>query len=130
MSTSDISRRDAIVGLAAAAAGSAAAAQDPAKVQPRSYRVVFENAEMRVLEYSSVPGMGVCGAGLHSHPRHLNIALTPSRVRVAVNGKTFIATNKEGDVWYEPAVTHEAENISGHGVRALMVEFKTPPPRA
>ena len=124
-----ISRRDTIVGLVAAATGSAMAAQDPTKVQPRSYRVVFENSEIRVLEYSSVPGMGVCGTGVHSHPRRLNIALTPARVRVTANGKTFVATNKEGDVWYEPAGTHEAENISGHGARALMVEFKTPPPR-
>lgn len=124
-----ISRRDTVVGLVAAATGSAVAAQDPTKVQPRSYRVVFENAEIRVLEYSSIPGMGVCGTGVHSHPRHLSIALTPARVRVTANGKTFVATNKEGDVWYEPAATHEAENISGHGARALMVEFKKPPPR-
>jgi quercetin dioxygenase-like cupin family protein len=130
MNASGLSRRNAIAGLVAAATGSALAAQDAAKVQPRSYRVVFENNEVRVLEYSSVPGMGVCGTGVHSHPRHLNIALTPSRVRVSANGKSFVATNKEGDVWYEPAVTHEAENISGHGVRALMVEFKAPPPRA
>lgn len=129
MNAPEVTRRNAIVALAAAATGSALAAQDAAKVQPRSYRVVFENAEIRVLEYSSVPGMGVCGAGMHSHPRHLNITLTPARVRVTANGKTFVATNKEGDVWYEPAVTHEAENISGHGVRALMVEFKKPPPR-
>lgn len=128
MKALEISRRNALVGLAAAATSGALAAQDPARVQPRSYRVVFENKEVRVLEYSSVPGMGVCGTGLHSHPRHLNIALTPSRVRVTANGKTFVATNKEGDVWYEPAMTHEAENISGHGVRALMVEFKTPEP--
>lgn len=124
-----ISRRNTIVGLVAAATGSALAAQDPTKVQPRSYRVVFENAEVRVLEYSSIPGMGVCGTGVHSHPRHLSIALTPARVRVTANGKTFVATSKEGDVWYEPAGTHEAENISGHGARALMVEFKTPPRR-
>lgn len=129
MNAPEITRRSTIVGLVAAATGSALAAQDPVKVQPRSYRVMFENAELRVLEYSSVPGMGVCGTGVHSHPRHLNIALTPSRVRVTAKGKTFVATNNEGDVWYEPAVTHEAENISGHGVRALMVEFKTPPPR-
>lgn len=129
MSASDISRRNALVGLVVAATGSALSAQDPVKVQPRSYRVVFENSEVRVLEYSSVPGMGVCGTGIHSHPRHLGIALTPQRVRVSANGKTFVVTNKEGDVWYEPAVTHEAENISGHGVRALMVEFKTPPPK-
>jgi quercetin dioxygenase-like cupin family protein len=129
MNALEISRRNALVGLVASATASALAAQDPARVQPRSYRVVFENAEVRVLEYSSLPGMGVCGTGVHSHPRALNILMTPARVRVTANGKTFVATNKEGDVFYTPAVTHEAENISGHGVRALMVEFKRPPPR-
>ena len=129
MSEVEISRRHALVGLAAAATANAVAAQDPARVQPRSYRVLFENSEVRVLEYSSVPGMGVCGMGVHSHPRHLSILLTPARVRVTIHGKTFVATNKEGDVFYEPAVTHEAENISGHGVRALMVEFKNPETR-
>ena len=124
-----ISGRNMVFGLAAVMTASTLSAQDPAKVQPRSYRVLLENSEVRVLEYSSVPGMGVCGAGVHSHPRALNILLTPARVRVTAKGKTFIATNKEGDVWYTPAVTHEAENISGHGVRAVMVEFKTPRPR-
>ena len=124
-----ISGRNMVFGLAAVVTASTLSAQDPAKVQPRSYRVLFENSEVRVLEYSSVPGMGVCGAGVHSHPRALNILLTPARVRVTAKGKTFVATNKEGDVWYTPAVTHEAENISGHGVRAVMVEFKTPRPR-
>jgi hypothetical protein len=124
-----ISGRNMVFGLAAVVTASTLSAQDPAKVHPRSYRVLLENSEVRVLEYSSVPGMGVCGAGVHSHPRALNILLTPARVRVTAKGKTFIATNKEGDVWYTPAVTHEAENISGHGVRSVMVEFKTPRPR-
>lgn len=124
-----ISGRNMVFGLAAVVTASTLSAQDPAKVQPRSYRVLLENSEVRVLEYSSVPGMGVCGAGVHSHPRALNILLTPARVRVTAKGKTFVATNKEGDVWYTPPVTHEAENISGHGVRSVMVEFKTPRPR-
>jgi hypothetical protein len=124
-----ISGRNLVFGLAAVVTASTLSAQDPAKVQPRSYRVLLENPEVRVLEYSSVPGMGVCGAGVHSHPRALNILLTPARVRVTAKGKTFVATNKEGDVWYTPPVTHEAENISGHGVRSVMVEFKTPRPR-
>jgi hypothetical protein len=129
MNDSQISRRSVIAGFVAAATGSAVAAQDAVKVQPRSYKVVFENSELRVLEYASLPGMGVCGMGVHSHPRHLSILQSPARVRVTAHGKTFIAKNKAGDVVYEPAVTHEAENISGHGVRALMIEFKTPPPR-
>lgn len=129
MNNLGISGRNMVFGLAAVVMASTVSAQDPAKVQPRSYRVLLENSEVRVLEYSSVPGMGVCGAGVHSHPRALNILLTPARVRVTAKGKTFVATNKEGDVWYTPPVTHEAENISGHGVRAVMVEFKTPRPR-
>lgn len=119
----------AIAGLTSIVTASALLAQDPARVQPRSFKVVYENAEVRVLEYSSVPGMGVCGSGVHSHPRRLNILLTPARVRVREGGRTFVATNKEGDVFYSPPSTHEAENISGHGVRAVMVEFKRPPPR-
>ena len=81
-----ISGRNMVFGLAAVMTASTLSAQDPAKVQPRSYRVLLENSEVRVLEYSSVPGMGVCGAGVHSHPRALNILLTPARVRVTAKG--------------------------------------------
>ena len=101
-------------------------AQDVVRVQSRSYRVMFENDEIRVLQFNSLPGMGVCGAGVHSHPRHLTILLTPARVRVSQGGKTFIATNKEGDVFWSEAERHQAENISGKGVRSIMVEFKKP----
>lgn len=112
--------------LAAVALPVTPSAQDASKVQPRSYSVVFENEEVRVLRYASLPGMGVCGTGIHSHPRHLTILQTAARVRVRENGKTFITTNKAGDVFYSEANRHEAENISGSGLVALMVEFKRP----
>ena len=35
---------------------------------PRSFSVVLENDRVRVLEYKSRPGLGVCGQGMHSHP--------------------------------------------------------------
>jgi hypothetical protein len=101
--------------------------QDAVRVQPRSYHVAFENDEVRVLQYEAVPGMGVCGSGRHYHPRHLTILQTPARVRITEGGKTFVATNKAGDVFYAPAGWHEAENISGQNVRSLIVEFKRPP---
>lgn len=106
----------------------ALSAQDATKVQPRSYQVVFENEEVRVIRYAALPGMGVCGTGVHSHPRHLTILLTPARVRVTENGNTFVAVNQEGDVFWSEAGQHEAENISGSGVRSLIVEFKRPKP--
>jgi hypothetical protein len=100
--------------------------QDAARVQPSSYRVLVDNKSVRVLEYNGLPGMGVCGTGLHSHPAHLTVLLTPARVRVVDHGLVFIADNKAGDVFWSEAVTHETENIGGANVRSLIIELKTP----
>jgi hypothetical protein len=100
-------------------------AQDAVVVQPRAYKVVLENDKVRVLEYNSKPGMGMCGNGVHSHPAHLTVALTPAKVRVRLpDGKSIVAENKAGDVFWSEAETHETENISGRNARALMVELK------
>jgi hypothetical protein len=115
--------------LAAGAAGVlalGASAQDPAKIQPGSYRVVVDNRSVRVLEYNGLPGMGVCGSGVHSHPAHLTVLLTPARVRVTEGGKTFIASSPMGDVFWSEAVTHETENVGGANVRSLIIELKAP----
>ena len=125
----DSDRRSLMLGvLAALATVDAAQAQDAAAVQPRAYRVVLDNDKIRVLEFNSRPGMGVCGTGLHSHPAHLSIALTAAKARVkTADGKTFVTENKVGDVFWSEAETHEVENISGKDLRALMVEVKAPP---
>jgi hypothetical protein len=120
-----------LVGAAWAAVGLAglagwATAQDAVRVQPGSYRVVLDNSSVRVLEYDGRPGMGVCGEGVHSHPAHLTILLTPAQVRVKEHGRVFVATNRIGDAFWSEAVTHETENIGGANVRSLIVELKTP----
>jgi hypothetical protein len=100
-------------------------AQDPVKLEPRSYRVLLENEKVRVLEYIARPGLGVCGSGLHSHPDHVSIPLTDARVRVVgADGKPFVAEVKAGQPFWEPAGAHEAENIGGRNSRILMVEIK------
>jgi beta-alanine degradation protein BauB len=102
-----------------------ATAQDASKIQSRAYRVVLENDKLRVLEFNSKPGMGVCGSGKHSHPAHLTVALTAAKVRVKLDdGRTVVAENSPGDVFWSEAETHETENISGRNVRALIVELK------
>ena len=121
----DEARRLLAALLPAFAFAPAAQAQDAAKMQPAAYKVVLDNDRMRVLEFNSRPGMGICGAGLHSHPAHLTIALSDAKARVKQDGKTFIGTNKLGDVFWSEAETHEVENISGRNVRALIVELKT-----
>jgi hypothetical protein len=103
----------------------AADAQDAAKMQPQSFKIAFENAKLRVLDYHSRPGMGVCGSGMHSHPAHLTVALTPGKVRVKTpDGKVEMAENKDVLAFWSEAETHEVENISGRNMRALLVELK------
>ena len=110
--------------LPAFAFAGAAQAQDAAKVQPRAYKVALENDKLRVLEFNSRPGMGVCGQGLHSHPAHLTVVLTAGKVRVKQDGKDFTAANTAGQVFWSEAETHEVENIGGRDMRAFIVELK------
>src|SRR5690349_5632006 len=63
-----LSRRQAVALLAAFGVAEETLAQNATTANPRSYRVVLENERVRVIEYKSRPGLGVCGEGLHSHP--------------------------------------------------------------
>ena len=122
-----LSRRSlmSVLGALGLAGPGAALAQDASKVNPRSYRVVLENDKVRVLEYRSLPGMPVCGQGIHSHPAHLTIALTGGRVKATgSDGQTAALDSPAGAIFWAPAETHAVENISGHAMRAYMVEIK------
>ncbi len=101
-------------------------AQDAAKVQPQSYRVAFENDKVRVLEFNSRPGMGVCGNGVHSHPAHLTVLLSNAAVRVTTaDGKVEQHDDMRlGEVFWSEPETHSVENISGNNIRSLILEFK------
>lgn len=106
-------------------------AQDAVVTEPGSYRVVFENAQVRVLEFFSRPRTWLCGVGKHSHPAHLTVALSDASVRVTLpDGKKIEATNRLGDVFWSEAETHTVENIGAGSVRALIIEIKVPPARA
>ena len=117
-------RRRWLALLPGLALASAVEAQDAAKVQPQAYRVGLDNAQMRVLDFLSRPGLGVCGSGVHSHPPHLTVMLTPAHVHVRDSSHDFLAAQKTGDVFWSEAVTHETENVSGADVRLLIIELK------
>jgi len=119
-----LTRRQLVALLAGFGISADALAQDAAQVNRRSYRVVLENEQVRVLEYVSKPGLGLCGQGLHSHPDHLTVLLTDAKGKVTQDGKIFVVDNKAGDVFWEPASTHSVENVGGSGARAYIVELK------
>jgi len=134
MNESALSRRDLVrllAGLGIAATAAKSIAQDAIKVDPRGYKLLLENDQVRVLEYISKPRLGVCGQGMHSHPDHVTLVGAPSKVKVTLpDGKSFVAENKAGDVFFEPAGMHSVENIGGHETRSILVELKNPPKRA
>jgi hypothetical protein len=119
-------RRALLTAMPAVLLAGHASAQDASQVQPQSYRNVLENERIRVLEFNSRPGMGVCGSGMHSHPAHLTVLLSSARVReTSQSGKVQLPPEQQlGDVFWSQPVTHQVENLSGHDVRALIIELK------
>jgi len=131
MKVSTESRRKLLLaglgGLAAQLGASGAAAQDPARVMPRAYRVAFENDKVRVLDFVGRPGMGICGEGMHSHPAHLTIVMTDWQGIVSTPGTAAKPRQrKAGDVFWSEAETHRVENTGKANSRVLIVELKTP----
>ena len=102
-----------------------ALAQDAVTSDPRSYRVVLENDRVRVLEYKSRPGLGICGQGMHYHPEHVSIPLADAKIKVTTpDGKVTFEQVKAGHVFFAPAETHDTEVIGGSATRAIIVELK------
>ncbi len=121
----DDQRRALLALLPLLALAESADAQDATRIQPQSYRVAFENDKLRVLDYRSRPGMGVCGSGVHWHPAHLTVVMTPGKVRAKLaDGKVVVEENKEPIAFWSEAETHEVENISGRNMHAYLIELK------
>jgi len=123
----DSQRRQLLAMLAALGVSADALAQDAAVVAPRSFRVVLENERVRVLEYKSRPGLGVCGEGMHYHPDHVTVSLTGAKLKLTTpGGHVTFDDIPAGAVFYAPAETHTAEIIGGLNTRSYVIELKGP----
>lgn len=120
-----LNRRQVLALLAALGVTGKTWAQDAPTVDPRSYRVVLENDRVRVLEYKSRPGLGVCGQGMHYHPAHLTVSLTGAKLKeTASDGKVSFPEIPPGTVFFSEAQTHSTEIIGGAGTRSYIIELK------
>jgi len=120
-----LSRRQLLAILGSFGLPAGALAQDAANVSPRSHRVVLENERVRVLEFKSRLGFGVCGEGMHYHPDHVTVSLTGAKLKVATpGGKPQFKDIPPGTVFYAPAETHSAEIIGGLGTVSYIIELK------
>ena len=97
-------------------------AQDAVKVDPKHYKVDFENDQVRVLRISVEPGeKGV----MHSHPDGVVVFLNDGEVKFTFpDGKTKENKFKSGQVIWSPAVTHQGENVGKKPFEVIQVEFQ------
>jgi len=104
----------------------AALAQDALKADPAHYKVVFENASVRVLRINYAVG---AKSKVHQHPDAIVIPLNDAKARFTMpDGKAEDRDLAAGSAMYTPAVTHTPENIGKGPIEGLLVEFKTPAP--
>lgn len=117
-----IVRRAALAVVGFAFVGTAALAQDAAKVDPRHYKVQFENDRVRVLRIHYGPHES---SVMHSHPDSVVTYLTPAHTRFTLpNGKTIESSGKAGTTAFAPAGSHKPTNLSGQPMDAVLVELK------
>ncbi len=119
-----ISRAALAAGLSAFAAtvAFAAAGPDPVKVDPKHYKVLFENSEVRVLHIHYGPHET---SVMHWHPDGVVTYLSGGHIRFLLpDGKTIEANGKPGDTTWAPAGAHKPTNVSDKPMEAVLVELK------
>ena len=98
-------------------------ALDPVKLDPKHYKVEFENDQVRVIRAHYGPHES---GPLHEHklPR-VTVYLTPQHMKVtAADGKIQEARADAGDVKWSPAAKHSEQNLSDQPFEVIAVEVK------
>ena len=102
-----------------------AKAQDPVKVAPKNFKVLFENDQVRVLR--STVGAHEKFA-MHEHPATVIISLADGHGRFTLaDNKTRESRTKAADATWTAAEKHAYENLSDKASEAILVELKAKP---
>lgn len=103
----------------------AAGGLDPTTVAADSYRQLFENESVCVLEVRLAAGQKV---PMHSNNSSVIYVLNNGRLRhVYPDGRVRETDAVAGTVVWDDAETHETENIGGTEIHSIKVELKRPP---
>jgi quercetin dioxygenase-like cupin family protein len=82
---------------------------DPVKVDPKHYKVEFENDKVRVLRVTY--GSGEKSAMMHYHPDSVAVYLTDGKsLMIMPDGKSRETSARAGQVFWVPAGSHIAQN--------------------
>jgi quercetin dioxygenase-like cupin family protein len=94
---------------------------DPVATNPDNYKVVFENDQVRVLEYTDKPGHLTTP---HEHPDSVMYTLSSFRRRlISDQGQKEVEITAGTTAWLS-AQKHAGENIGNTDTRVIFVELK------
>jgi quercetin dioxygenase-like cupin family protein len=112
----------AAVVVAFVLSAAATRAQDPVKVDPKHYKVEFENDQVRVLRVKYGPGEK---SVMHSHPDGVGVAVTDHHVKFTYpDGKSEERNAKAGQAFWAKGGPHLPENTSDRPLELILIELK------
>jgi quercetin dioxygenase-like cupin family protein len=102
---------------------SAASAQDPTKVEPRHYKLLFENDRVQVVSVHYGPHEK---SEMHDHPGGVVVVVTGGHLKFTdQNGKVTEVYSKEGEARWFPPFKHKVENVGDEPYNAVYVGIKS-----
>jgi quercetin dioxygenase-like cupin family protein len=100
-----------------------AAAQDPTKVEPKHYKLAFENEYVQVVDVHYGPHEK---SALHDHPGGVVVVLTSGHLRFTdENGKVTEVFSKPGESRWFPPFKHKVENLGDTTYNAVYIGVKS-----
>jgi quercetin dioxygenase-like cupin family protein len=98
------------------------ASEDSVKVDPKHYKVEFQNDRVRVLRIKYGPKEK---SVMHSHPANVVVFLTGGQSKFTLaDGKTSEATFKAGEAQWADKEKHLPENTAAKPLELILVELK------
>ena len=97
-------------------------AQDPTKVEPKHYKLDFENDRVQVVTVHYGPHEK---SALHEHPGGVVVSLTEAHLRfIDENGKVREVFSKPGEARWYPPFKHRVENLGDTAYEGVYIGIK------
>jgi quercetin dioxygenase-like cupin family protein len=99
-----------------------AVAQDPTKVEPKHYKLQFENERVQVVDVHYGPHEK---SEMHDHPAGVSVSVTGGHLRFTdQNGKVTEVYAKAGEARWFPAHKHKVENLGDESYNGVYIGIK------
>jgi quercetin dioxygenase-like cupin family protein len=98
------------------------ASEDAVTVDPKHYKVEFQNDRVRVLRIKYGSGEK---SVMHSHPAYLAVFLTGGETKMTLpDGESNVSSVKAGQVRWTDKEKHLPENVGGKPLELVLVELR------